>query len=87
MTVGGLLAFLTYLSRLYGPIRGLGSTVTSAYSAAAGAERVIELLDEPSHSRPTGPAPSTLKRRRGDLAFEQVSLQLPGRRTARRCAT
>ena len=53
MTVGGLLAFLTFLSRLYGPARGLGSTITSAFSASAGAERVIELLDEsPAASGP-----------------------------------
>jgi ATP-binding cassette subfamily B protein len=46
LTVGGLLAFVTYLSRLYGPVRGLGGLVSSAYSASAGAERVLELLDE-----------------------------------------
>ena len=46
LTVGGLLAFLTFLTRLYSPIRGLGSTLTTAYSAAAGAERVLEVLHE-----------------------------------------
>ncbi len=48
LSVGGLLAFLTFLSRLYGPARGLGGAVTTAFSAAAGAERVVELLDEPT---------------------------------------
>lgn len=72
LSVGGLLAFLTYLSRLYSPARGLGSAVTTAFSAAAGAERVVELLDEP-----TLPAdrPGALDLRRGpvELRFEDVS--------------
>ncbi len=77
MTVGELLAFLTYLSRLFGPIRGLGSTLTSAYSAAAGAERVLELL----HEEPLPadrPGAVTVRRSRGDLAFEKVSYSYPG---------
>ncbi|MCW2726996.1 MAG: transporter [Frankiales bacterium] len=48
LSVGALLAFLTYLTSLYSPIRGLGGLVNSAYTASAGAERVIEVLDEKS---------------------------------------
>ena len=73
LTVGELLAFLTFLSRLYGPIRGLGSTVTSAYSAAAGAERVIELLDEE-------PLPAD---RPGALTLERAARR-PGRSSTSR---
>jgi ATP-binding cassette subfamily B protein len=46
LSVGGLLAFVTYLSGLYGPVRSLGSLANSAYAASAGAERVIQVLDE-----------------------------------------
>ena len=46
LTVGELLAFVTFLGGLYGPVRRLGSLANSAYSASAGAERVIQVLDE-----------------------------------------
>ncbi|HYP43846.1 MAG TPA: ABC transporter ATP-binding protein [Propionibacteriaceae bacterium] len=45
-TVGGLLAFLTYLNGLYGPVRSLGSLANAAFAASASAERVIQVLDE-----------------------------------------
>lgn len=72
LTVGGLLAFLTYLSRLYSPARGLGSAVTTAFSAAAGAERVVELLDEPTLP-PDRPGALALPRGPVELRFEDVS--------------
>lgn len=78
LTVGGLLAFLTYLTRLYSPIRGLGSQITSAYSAAAGAERVIELLDEPPLP-PDRPGALDLPRARGEVRLEGVTVTYPGR--------
>lgn len=46
ISVGGLLAFLTFLTSLFGPVRQLGGVVNAAFSASAGAERVVELLDE-----------------------------------------
>ena len=76
LTLGGLLAFLTYLTQLYSPIRGLSRLTNTIYSASASAERVIELLDErpavvePSHPRPLG-------RARGAVAFEDVSYRYP----------
>jgi ATP-binding cassette, subfamily B, bacterial len=59
LTLGGLLVFLGYLTQLYGPIRDLSRLSNTIFAAAAGAERVIELLEE----RPTvvdrpGAAPS-----------------------------
>lgn len=78
LTVGGLLAFLTFLSRLYSPVRGLGSTVTAAYSAAAGAERVIELLDQPTLP-PDRPGAVVLERPRGEVSFEGVGYTYVGR--------
>ena len=71
LSVGELLAFLTFLSRLYGPVRGLGSTVTAAYSAAAGAERVIELMAEPPMPADR-PGAVSLERPRGEVRVERV---------------
>ena len=46
LTLGGLLVFIAYLGRLYGPVRDLSSLSNTVFKALAGAERVIELLDE-----------------------------------------
>jgi len=46
LTLGGLLVFITYLAQLYSPIRALGQLSNSIFAAAAGAERVLELLNE-----------------------------------------
>ena len=48
ITLGGLLAFLAYLSQLYGPVRGLNHFWGEAMAASAAAERVIELMDRQS---------------------------------------
>ena len=46
LTLGGMLVFIAYLTRLYGPVRDLSSLSNTVFKALAGAERVIELLDE-----------------------------------------
>jgi len=46
LTLGELLVFLTFLTQLYGPVRSLSALVNDLFSASAGAERIIELLDE-----------------------------------------
>ena len=98
LTVGGLLVFMVFLGQLYGPIRGVSSLLNSFYSASAGAERVIEFLDErPSVTeqrgrRRTCPAPraassstrspSAIPARRAP-ALEDVSFSRRPRRDAR----
>jgi subfamily B ATP-binding cassette protein MsbA len=77
LTVGGLLAFLTYLSRLYGPVRDLGSLVTTAYTASAGAERVLELLDEAPVVQDR-PGALDLSRAEGRLAVRALTHRYPG---------
>jgi ATP-binding cassette, subfamily B, bacterial len=77
LTLGGLLAFLAYLTQLYSPIRGLSRLTNTIYSASASAERVIELLDEsPAVIEPERPRP--LGRARGAVAFEGVSYRYGG---------
>src|SRR5918997_1047881 len=77
LTIGGLLIFLVYLSQLYNPIRGLSSLLNSYYAASAGAERVIELLDnEPSVDEKSWARP--LYGARGYIEFDSVSFSYLG---------
>ncbi|HKG50829.1 MAG TPA: ABC transporter ATP-binding protein [Actinomycetales bacterium] len=78
LTVGGLLAFLALLSQLYSPVRGLGSLLNAAYSASAGAERVLEVLDERPgvEDRPDAVA---LGRVQGRLELDSVRFSYPDR--------
>jgi subfamily B ATP-binding cassette protein MsbA len=81
LTIGGLLVFLAYLSQLYGPVRELSGLVNSLYAASAGAERVIELLEERPgvvervDARPL-PAPGTALR--GHVELRGVTYRYPG---------
>lgn len=76
ITLGGLLAFLVFLSQLYQPVQGLGSLSTSLFAAAAAAERIIELLDEqPTVTAPEHPIP--LGRPRGQLRVENIDFAYP----------
>jgi ATP-binding cassette subfamily B protein len=77
LTIGGLLVFMVYLGGLYRPIRGLSSLFNSFYSASAGAERVIEYLDEkPSVEDSSWARP--LIGARGMVEFEAVRFSYPG---------
>jgi len=76
LSIGGLLVFMVYLSQLYTPIRGLSSLLNKIYAASAGAERIIEFLDQ---------RPSVIEREdavtlhdaRGRLEFDAVSFRYP----------
>jgi len=77
LTIGGLLVFVTYLTQLYGPVQELGSLSNTIFKAAAGAERVIELLDEkPRIVDP--PNPVLITRARGVVELEDVTFTYPG---------
>ncbi len=77
LTLGGLLAFVTYLTQLYRPVRDLMGLSDTIFTASAGAERVIELLeqDEPVRERPGALA---LDEARGVLEFDGVTFGYPG---------
>lgn len=77
MSLGALLAFLAYLTQLLGPARDLGSLSNSVFAAAAGAERVIELLDEEPAVRER-PGARWIGPARGALALESVTYTYPG---------
>ncbi len=77
LSLGGLLVFMAYLSKLFSPVRGLSRLTTGLFSASAAAERVIEFLDErPAVADPAAPLPAG--RRRGEVRFEAVRFSYPG---------
>jgi len=45
LTIGVVVAFLSYVSRFFNPIRDLSQLYTTLQAATAGGERVLELLD------------------------------------------
>ena len=55
LTVGQLLVFLAYLAQIYEPLNQLSHVGATVATAAAGARRVFEILDEPEE----GPDPAT----------------------------
>jgi ATP-binding cassette subfamily B protein len=77
LTLGGLMVFLTYLSQLYGPIRGISGLVNTVQAAAASGERIIEFLDRAPAVRDQ-PAAHDLPYARGSLALEAITFQYPG---------
>lgn len=71
LTLGGLIVFLTCLGQLYKPVRELADLVTEVAAAAAGAERVLEVLDLPQgvQDRPDAQTPARVH---GVLAAREV---------------
>ena len=82
LSIGGLLVFLAYLTQLLGPIRDLSSLTNSVFAAAAGAERVIELLDEEPRVADR-PGARVLRNPLGVVELEDVDVPLPRRRRPR----
>jgi ABC-type multidrug transport system fused ATPase/permease subunit len=76
LTLGGLLVFLTYLTQLFDPVRGLVQLVGSMSAASAGAERVIEVLDQqPAVAERNGA--QVLDSPGGSVVFDGVSFHYP----------
>ena len=80
ITLGGMLAFLAYLTLLYGPIRDLSRLGTTIFAAAAAAERVVDVLDQQPLVRDR-PSARPLGRARGAVELDGVTFGYPGRTT------
>jgi len=79
LSLGGLLAFLTLLAQCYRPIRDLADLLPGLYSATAGIERIVELMDEPAPvDRPDA---TPLTNPRGALSLQSVSVRYPHTKT------
>src|SRR4051794_1650401 len=77
LTIGGFLAFVIYITKLFSPIKGLGRLTNTMYAAAAGTERILEVLDqEPSIT--DRPDARTLSAVRGAIEFDDVGFTYPG---------
>ncbi|MCS5499707.1 ABC transporter ATP-binding protein/permease [Lysinibacillus sp. A4] len=72
ITVGIIAAFVTYTRQFFRPLNQLSNLLNTFQSAIAGAERVFEILDEPSEvaDKPNAIKTASLK---GDVVFKQVS--------------
>ena len=72
LSLGELLVVVSYLSQLYGPLKTISKQTASLQSAAAGAERAFELLDELPEV-PERPDARPVQRTPGAIEFRQVS--------------
>ena len=72
LTLGELVAFITYLAQLAAPIRRLGLVIPAIAMAGASAERIFEILDEETQVEEAADA-TPLTPVRGHLRFENVS--------------
>jgi len=70
--VGGIVAFMLYLTLFYAPITGLANLLEQMQQALAGAERVIEVLDAPQVIM-NNPNAKPLTSCSGEIRFEHVS--------------
>lgn len=75
MSLGSLIAFITYLTMLVNPVRTLGSTINLVSGAVAGGERVFKVLDGKDEVEP---ASETVKKppmppMQGGIDFEGVT--------------
>ena len=78
VTLGVLVAFLTYVTRFFQPLRKLTQFYNQLQSAMAGAEKVFELMDEPVtlDERPNAITPAAV---RGDVEFQHVGFSYGAR--------
>jgi ATP-binding cassette subfamily B protein/subfamily B ATP-binding cassette protein MsbA len=72
LTIGELTLFLAYVNMLYQPLEQLSYTAWAMEGAAAGMQRVFEILDA-EDSVPERPGAKPMARAQGNIAFEDVS--------------
>jgi ATP-binding cassette subfamily B protein len=91
LTIGTLVAFSTYLTQLYGPLRSLSNVVVVVAQSLVSFERVFEVLDLPIDIQESSPA-HQIGRADGRIEFSDVSFRYErdeqlllseGRRTAK----
>lgn len=78
ISLGALVAFITYLRMFFRPIQELTESYTVLQSAMASSERIFQLLDEPVTIRDV-PQDAEEKRASGRIEFRKVCFEyLPG---------
>ena len=76
-SLGVLVAFTTYLTQLFSPVRRVGAMLPMMVQGLASAERVAEILDAPD-AIPEAPDARPLPRGRGGVRFRDVSFSFGG---------
>jgi ATP-binding cassette subfamily B protein len=76
LDVGTVIALVSYLSRLYGPLLGLSNVQVSIMTALVSFERVFELLDLPPMIREK-PQAVDIPAAPARITFDQVSFRYP----------
>ena len=74
VTLGIIVAFLTYVSKFFQPLQELSLLYTTFQSAMAGGEQVIKLLDTPIEVKDQ-PGAINLTSLKGKITFSDVSFQ------------
>lgn len=74
---GTLIAYMLYLTMIFGPIQQISDTADSYQRAQIGLRRVTELLREPVRPENT-PAPAPITRMHGEVEFEGVAFAYDG---------
>ncbi|WP_246149316.1 ABC transporter ATP-binding protein, partial [Nonomuraea turkmeniaca] len=78
LTIGGLLAFAAYLALLYPAVQSLGELALTVSEAAAGSDRIIEILrTRPAVTDAPGAVPA--EHGSGRVEFDRVGFTYPGR--------
>lgn len=71
LSLGEMLVFISYLGMLYEPLQTLSYTSWALEGAAAGAQRVFEILDVPEDVRDQ-PNAQNISSTKGEIVFDQV---------------
>jgi ABC-type multidrug transport system fused ATPase/permease subunit len=74
LTIGVVVAFMSYVSRFFEPIRELSQIYTTLQAATAGGERVLELLDRQPRVQDS-PAAIELPEVAGRIELQEVSFR------------
>ncbi len=72
ITLGIMVAFLSYVTRFFQPIQELSRIYTTFQSAMAGGEQVVKLLDTPLEIK-DAPGAQVFKPEKGEIRFSDVS--------------
>jgi ABC-type multidrug transport system fused ATPase/permease subunit len=78
LTLGGLLAYNSYVTKLFGPITGLIGQNQGIQAALVSLERIFEFLDVKQEVK-DGVNAASLKMIKGRIAFDQVSFSYDGK--------
>ncbi|MGH7177707.1 MAG: ABC transporter ATP-binding protein [Tepidisphaeraceae bacterium] len=79
MSVGTLVAFLSYVAIYIWPVRQMGRIVSEMGKAMVSIGRISQVLSEPQESVPTTHRSEITQRLRGDVAFEDVRFSHAGK--------